>query len=163
MVDNLTREQRRRIMRAVRPKDTGPELQIRRLLHGLGYRYRLHRRDLPGKPDLVFPSRKMAIFVHGCFWHAHDCRYGRAPSSGLEYWLPKLEENKMRDSEKIAELKLLGWRVMVVWQCEIKDIDALSARLCCFLKGSEDSPRSANAMDSEKIPTWSLGACGTEE
>ena len=126
-------------MQAVRSKDTGPEQKIRRLLHGLGYRYRLHRRDLPGKPDLVFPSRKKAIFVHGCFWHAHGCRYGRPPKSRLEYWLPKLEKNKARDADKLSRLEELGWRVLIVWQCEMEDIGALADSLHCFLEGSVGS------------------------
>ena len=88
-----------------RIKDTEPEWAVRRLLHGLGYRYRLHRKDLPGKPDLVFPSRRKAIFVHGCFWHSHGCRYGRPPKSRLEYWLPKLKRNMKRDANKRAELE----------------------------------------------------------
>lgn len=140
MVDTRTKEQRHRIMQAVRSKDTGPELKIRQLLHGHGYRYRLHSRDLPGKPDMVFPSRMKAIFVHGCFWHAHGCRYGRPPASRLEYWLPKLEKNKTRDSEKLAKLEALGWQAMVVWQCEIKDIDSLFSGLHSFLEGRMGSP-----------------------
>ena len=121
-------------MQAVRDKNTGPEWVVRRLLHGLGYRYRLHRRDLPGTPDLVFPSRRKAILVHGCFWHAHGCRYGRAPKSRLDYWLPKLERNKERDAEKQARLEALRWRVLTVWQCETRDVDALTVKLCAFLE-----------------------------
>ena len=135
MVDTRTKEQRRRIMQAVRHKDTGPEWTVRRLLHGLGYRYRLHRRNLPGKPDLVFPNRKKAIFVHGCFWHVHGCRYGRPPKSRLDYWLPKLQKNKKRDDEQRAQLQALGWQVRTVWQCETKNLDTLSATLCSFLEG----------------------------
>ena len=138
MVDTRTKEQRRRIMQAVRCKDTEPEWAVRRLLHGLGYRYRLHRKDLPGKPDLVFPSRRKAIFVHGCFWHTHGCRYGRPPKSRLEYWLPKLKRNMKRDAKKRAELEALRWQVLTVWQCEIKDLDALTAKLCAFLEGDGD-------------------------
>lgn len=138
MADTRTREQRRRIMTAVRGKDTGPEWAVRRLLHGLGYRYRLHRKDLPGKPDLVFPARRKVIFVHGCFWHAHGCRHGRPPKSRLDYWLPKLERNRRRDAEKRAGLEALGWRVAIAWQCELRDRDALTARLRAFLdEGNE--------------------------
>ena len=137
MADTRTPEQRRRIMQAVRSKDTKPERVVRRLLHGLGYRYRLHRSDLPGKPDLVFPGRKKAIFVHGCFWHAHGCRHGQPPKSRLDYWLPKLERNRERDAEKLAILESLHWSVLTVWQCEIGDSDALTARLCAFLEDED--------------------------
>ena len=133
MADTRTKEQRRRIMRSVGVEDTGPEWAVRRLLHGFGYRYRLHRKDLPGRPDLVFPGRRKAIFVHGCFWHAHGCRYGRPPKSRLDYWLPKLERNRQRDAEKHTALEALRWRVLVVWQCEIRDLDTLAAKLCAFL------------------------------
>ena len=151
MVDTRTKEQRRRIMQAVRNKDTRPEWTIRRLLYDLGYRYRLHRRDLPGKPDLVFPGRKKAVFVHGCFWHAHGCRYGHPPKSRLDYWLPKLEQNKKRDAVKRAQLEALNWQVLTVWQCEIKNLDVLTARLCAFLEGSADNSRSTSGSDSDKI------------
>ncbi len=151
MVDTRTKEQRRRIMQAVRGKDTGPEWTVRRLLHGLGYRYRLHRKDLPGKPDLVFPDRKKAIFVHGCFWHAHGCRYGQPPKSRLDYWLPKLEQNKKRDAEKRAQLEALGWKVLTVWQCEIRDIEALTTALRAFLDGIVDKSRSTSRRDSGMV------------
>lgn len=137
MADVLTAAQRRRLMQSVRQKDTRPELAVRRLLHGLGYRYRLHRRDLPGSPDLVFPARRKVIFVHGCFWHAHDCRYGRPPKSRREFWLPKLEQNKMRDAKKIEQLEVLGWDVLVVWGCEIGEIEKLKIKLQTFLDGDE--------------------------
>ena len=140
MADTVTTEQRRRSMQAIRRKDTGPELFVRRCLHGLGYRYRLHRKDLPGKPDLVFPSRRKVIFVHGCFWHAHDCRDGRPPNSRLDYWLPKLERNSQRDTEVRIQLKALGWQVLTVWECALKDIDSLIAKFRSFLdEGSLDS------------------------
>lgn len=152
MADTRTKEQRRRIMQAVRGKDTGPEWVVRRLLHKVGYRYRLHRKDLPGKPDLVFPSRRKAIFVHGCFWHAHGCRYGRPPKSRPEYWLPKLKENKRRDVDRIAELEKMGWQVLTVWQCEIKDTEAVTKRMRAFLDGHADKFRTtpgANAIESD--------------
>ena len=134
MADTRTKEQRRQIMQAVRGRDTGPEWTVRRLLHGLGYRYRLHRRDLPGKPDLVFASRRKVIFVHGCFWHAHGCCYGRPPKSRLDYWLPKLERNKQRDIEVRGQLQGLHWQVLTVWGCELKDPDSLVAKLRSFLE-----------------------------
>lgn len=136
-MDIRTPEQRRRIMQAVKSENTKPELVVRRLLHGMGYRYLLHRKDLPGRPDIAIISRRRAIFVHGCFWHGHDCRKGRLPKSRLDYWRPKLERNKERDKEKEKMLASLGWAVLVVWQCETVDLDALSSRLHDFV-GSDD-------------------------
>lgn len=132
-MDTRTPEQRRRIMQAVRSKDTGPEMKVRRLLHAMGYRFRLHRKDLPGKPDIVLPKYRKAIFVHGCFWHAHGCPKGRPPKSRLEYWLPKLEQNAKRDRTKIEQLESKGWKALVVWQCETRDADMLAERLKAFV------------------------------
>ena len=120
-------------MQAVKSSDTKPELIVRRCLYRMGYRYRLHRKDLPGKPDIAFIARRKAIFVHGCFWHRHGCRKGHLPKSRLEYWRPKLEANVIRDQAKIDELKSLGWRSLVVWQCELADKDALATRLQDFV------------------------------
>jgi len=133
MVDTRSREQRRRIMQAVGTKNTGPEWIVRRMLHSAGYRYRLHARGLPGKPDLVFPKRRAAVFVHGCFWHSHGCHKGRPPKSKLEYWGPKLEGNRLRDERQRQQLEALGWRVATVWQCETKDEHLLLQRLGEFL------------------------------
>ena len=144
-MDTRTPEQRRRIMRAVKTRDTGPELIVRRLLHSLGYRYRLHRKDLPGKPDVAFLSRRKAIFVHGCFWHGHGCSKGRLPKSRLDYWKPKLNGNRERDGRKEEELRAMRWRVLVIWQCETADLDALALRLQDFL-GS----RKARSSPSER-------------
>jgi len=125
-------------MRRIRSKGMKPEMLVRSLVYGLGYRYRLHRRDLPGKPDLVFGPRKKAIFVHGCFWHGHDdpaCVDGRRkPKSNLDYWLPKLARNKARDMEQEAELKRLGWAVLTIWECETRDGERLKNRLIDFFK-----------------------------
>lgn len=121
-------------MQAVRSKDTKPELIVRKLLHAHGHRYRLHYRPLPGKPDLAFPGRKKAIFVHGCFWHSHGCKTGRAPKSRLDYWLPKLEANVARDRKKVDAIHALGWKTLTVWQCELADRDALLTRLTNFLE-----------------------------
>ena len=134
MVDTRTPEQRRRIMQSVGVKNTGPELVVRRLLHRLGYRFRLHARDLPGRPDLVFPSRRKVIFVNGCFWHWHECRIGRAPKSRKNYWLPKLKANRTRDTANIAKLRMLGWNSLVVWQCQTKRLASLERRLVDFLE-----------------------------
>ena len=134
-MDTRTPEQRRRIMQAVKTKDTKPELVVRRVLHRLGYRFRLHRRDLPGRPDIVLPRHRKIIFVHGCFWHWHGCAKGQPPRSRPEYWLPKLERNVKRDVTNIEQLESLGWRVLVVWQCETKELDRLTLRLQDFVGG----------------------------
>ena len=120
-------------MQAVRTKDTGPEMKIRVLLTELGYRYRLHRKDLPGSPDIAFIGKRMVIFVHGCFWHGHDCPKGRAPKSRLDYWGPKLAANRERDERKSKELRDLGWSVLTVWQCETGEVEDLRERLINFL------------------------------
>ncbi|WP_247879620.1 very short patch repair endonuclease [Azospirillum sp. TSA6c] len=143
MTDTRTPEQRRRIMQAVKTKDTGPEWAVRRWLHARGYRYRLHRKDLPGRPDIVLPGRRLAIFVHGCFWHNHGCEKGRAPKSRLEYWGPKLEANRRRDASKAAELEAQGWRVLTIWQCEISDEATLSEVLLPVLESGKISIDSA--------------------
>ena len=138
MTDTLTPLERGRRMAAVRAKDTKPEMIVRQLLHRLGYRYRLHRRDLPGTPDLVFPSRRAVIFVHGCFWHRHEgCALARLPKSRLEFWRDKLEGNRLRDQKQMNELIAMGWRVLVVWECELKDGEALTRRLRHFLDDGE--------------------------
>lgn len=143
VVDTRTQEQRRKIMQAVKGRDTGPEWAVRRLLHRAGYRYRLHVHKLPGTPDIVFPARRKAIFVHGCFWHGHECRIGQPPKSRLDYWGAKIDANRSRDARKQAELEALGWSVVVVWQCEIKDLDALESRLWTFLAAPK------NAIDTK--------------
>ncbi len=138
MTDNRTVESRSALMGRIGGKNTAPELTVRRLLHGLGYRFRLHRKALPGTPDIVFPGRRKAIFVHGCFWHGHGCSIGRPPKSRLDYWLPKLDANKLRDEAKRAELAAIGWKTLTVWQCQIKQIDELADVLIAFL--AEENP-----------------------
>ena len=133
MADTRTPQQRRYIMQSVGTHDTGPELTVRRLLFALGYRYRLQAKTLPGKPDIVFPGRKCAIFVHGCFWHGHGCRKGQAPKSRLDYWKPKLEANRERDTAQVLVLQSLGWSVLTVWQCETADPESLRAKLSEFI------------------------------
>lgn len=133
-MDKLSTERRSANMRNIRSADTAPERCLRTLVHRMGYRFRLHRRDLPGKPDLVFPSRRKIIFVHGCFWHQHPgCREGRIPSSRVDYWQPKFLRNKERDVRNEQELASLGWDVLVIWECEIDHTIAVSARLEEFL------------------------------
>ncbi|MFT3857387.1 MAG: DNA mismatch endonuclease Vsr [Aquabacterium sp.] len=128
-MDRLTPERRRRLMQKVKGKDTKPEKLVRSWLHALGYRFRLHRTDLPGTPDIVFPSRKLAIFVHGCFWHGHGCKIGQLPKSRMDYWGPKIEANRARDLRKEAALEAEGWKTAVVWQCELSNRDSLVERL----------------------------------
>lgn len=122
------------VMRAVRSRDTKPEMTVRRAAHALGLRFRLHRKDLPGSPDLVFPSRKTAVFVHGCFWHGHDCARGaRLPKTNADYWRAKIARNVARDARARGELEALGWRALTIWECELKDAQALAERLVGFL------------------------------
>jgi DNA mismatch endonuclease (patch repair protein) len=121
-------------MRSIRKKDTKPEIAVRRLAHRMGYRFRLHRRDLPGTPDIAFPSRKKVVFVHGCFWHQHDCALGRRiPTVNSQYWLPKLARNRTRDFEAERALHRLGWSTLTLWECEIRDTVATANRLSRFL------------------------------
>lgn len=125
---------RSRVMRAVKGKNTRPEQAVRSLLHFLGYRFRLHRRDLPGFPDIILPGRKAVILVHGCFWHGHDCKRGsRTPKANADYWVSKIGRNMARDARTRAALEAQGWRVLVVWECEIKDAETLAAKLRAFL------------------------------
>jgi len=129
-----TAEQRSRIMRAVKGADTTPELAVRRLAHGMGFRFRLHRKDLPGKPDLTFPRLRKVIFVHGCFWHGHDCARGaRVPVQNRDYWTRKVARNTERDRNAQSALQRLGWKSLVVWECEIRDQARLRRALRRFL------------------------------
>ena len=128
--------QRSKTMRAVKSKDTTPELIVRKLLHKNGYRYRLHRKELVGKPDVVFPARKKLIFVHGCFWHGHHCKRGkRMPKNNAEYWHKKITRNVERFEAQKIRLSIQGWRILVIWECEIKDKDALLKTCKHFLDG----------------------------
>ena len=134
VVDTVSPIVRSRIMANVKSKDTQPEMQVRRMLHGLGYRYRLHRRDLPGRPDLTFPSRKKVVFVNGCFWHQHSgCPRATIPATNREFWIAKLERNRLRDERNQTLLSLDGWKVMTVWECQLRDIDQVAEYLTAFL------------------------------
>jgi DNA mismatch endonuclease, patch repair protein len=136
MPDVLTPEQRSRNMRAIKGRDTAPEMTVRRILHAMGYRFRLHRRDLPGRPDIVLPRHRVAVFVHGCFWHRHQCRFGRVePATRPEFWLAKFSANVARDRRAIVALRRAGWRVIVVWGCQTKDADKLASRLRRLIGG----------------------------
>lgn len=135
-MDTLSKPERSERMSRIRSKDTKPEMQVRRLVHRMRYRYRLHRKDLPGKPDLVFAGRKKVIFVHGCFWHQHEsasCKLARLPKSRLNFWLPKLEANAVRDKQNQEELLKLGWQVLVIWECTLKEPDTLKNTIENFL------------------------------
>ncbi len=122
MADVVSAETRSRMMSGIRGKNTKPEIVIRKALFAAGFRFRLHKRDLPGKPDIVLPGKKVAVFVHGCFWHRHEgCRLAAAPSTRQEFWKAKLEGNALRDRRNIGQLRALGWRVLVVWECALRD------------------------------------------
>ena len=139
MVDTVTPEVRSRIMAQVKSTGMMPEMKVRQLLHGLGYRYRLHRKDLPGRPDLTFPSRCKVVLVNGCFWHNHaDCPRVRIPATNRDYWLSKLERNKARDERNVALLEELGWAVMTVWECQLHNLTETTERLVTFLDGHSE-------------------------
>ncbi|WP_201694558.1 very short patch repair endonuclease [Paraburkholderia hiiakae] len=134
MVDSVSPSRRSEIMGCVRSRDTKPEMLVRRLIYSMGYRYRLHAKDLPGKPDLVFRSRRKVIFVHGCFWHRHPgCALARLPKSREEFWLPKLESNRLRDLKNDRSLRDANWGVLVVWECELGDVAVLTNKIKEFL------------------------------
>lgn len=124
-------------MRLVRGKNTSPERQVRRLVHALGFRYALHRKDLPGHPDIVCARLGKIIFVHGCFWHRHaarGCRLARLPRSKLDFWLPKLESNRLRDQKNLRALRTLGWKILIVWECELSDRERIKNKISRFLE-----------------------------
>lgn len=135
-MDRLSRAQRTAVMRAVRVKNTSAEIAVRRLLFSLGYRYRLHAAELPGKPDIVFRPRHCALFVNGCFWHGHHCTRGARPSSNTKFWLPKIEGNRQRDRRVRAQLRKGGWRVLTIWECELHQVERMSLKLRTFLQCS---------------------------
>lgn len=134
MSDVLTPEQRSYCMSRIRGKDTKPEMIVRRLVHALGYRYRLHVRDLPGCPDLVFPGRRKIVFVHGCYWHRHSCKNGKyVPSKNRKFWRAKLEANKKRDQKNRRKLRKSAWDVLTIWECQTKHSEKIVDRLMTFL------------------------------
>ena len=142
MSDTVEREQRSRIMSRVGGKNTKPELHVRFLLHRMGFRFRLHRRDLPGRPDIVLPRHRKVIFVHGCFWHGHEgCRRSARPTSNVDFWNRKLDRNIERDRKAVDDLRSLGWKTLIVWECETKNLDVLTRRLEAFLRVSADLQR----------------------
>lgn len=133
-MDKVSPQQRSKNMAAVRSRDTAPEVLVRSILHSLGLRFRLHQTSLPGSPDIVLRRYRAVIFVHGCFWHGHDCRRGKPPASRTEFWLPKLAGNRARDERQVKELKSLGWRVLTVWECETEDALKLTRRLARWFR-----------------------------
>jgi DNA mismatch endonuclease (patch repair protein) len=140
VTDVYSPEKRSAVMRRVKGRDTSPELTVRKALTRLGARYRLHRKDLPGSPDIVLPGRKLALFVHGCFWHGHDCARGaRVPKQNRDYWLGKVARNRARDEKSCAALEALGWRVETIWECDLKDAAALEGRLSALLQTGSSS------------------------
>lgn len=133
-MDRLTPEERSRRMASVRSKDTGPERLVRSMAHRLGFRFRLHRRDLPGQPDLVFPRLRKVILVHGCFWHRHSCPAGRAvPKTRTRFWCAKFDYNRSRDARNLRRVRREGWDTLVIWECETKDRARLASKLRAFL------------------------------
>lgn len=124
-MDIVSKEQRSRMMAAVRQRDTPAEIRVRQVAHSLGLRFRLNVRSLPGSPDIVFPKHRKVIFVHGCYWHRHECKKATMPSSRIDFWKAKFEANILRDRRAIRELRKLGWKVLVVWECQTNDIDRL--------------------------------------
>lgn len=135
-MDTLSPAERSARMAKVRSRDSKPEMAVRRIVHGMGFRFRLHDRSLPGSPDLVFPRLRKAIFVHGCFWHRHPdphCKLARMPKSRLDFWGPKLQGNRERDLKDEAELEALGWQILVVWECQMRDREQLENALRAFL------------------------------
>ncbi|MNO49465.1 Very short patch repair protein [compost metagenome] len=141
MMDSISSNERSRIMSLVKGKNTRPEMVVRRLVHGFGFRYRLHDAKLPGKPDLVFSRKRKIIFVHGCFWHRHkDCALARIPKSNQEFWLAKLESNRVRDEINLRKLHEAGWDTLVIWECELRDQNKLTQRLRSFLSDATIQP-----------------------
>ena len=141
-MDRLTPTKRSWLMSRIRGRNTKPEMTVRRTLHRAGYRYRLHASDLPGKPDLVFASRRRVIFVHGCFWHGHSCKYGRAQSkTNRRFWTAKLRANRLRDTRSVRRLRGQGWRVLVIWECAVKRSDWFPVTAEFLDAPTTDSPR----------------------
>jgi DNA mismatch endonuclease (patch repair protein) len=150
-MDHLDAPGRSANMAKVRGKDTGPEMVVRRLAHSLGMRFRLHRKDLPGRPDLIFPRRRLAVFVHGCFWHRHEgCKRATMPATRADFWADKFAKTVERDARQIAHLEQDGWRVMVVWECELKEAETLKGRLRNFQGLDPARPQAASTTASPR-------------
>lgn len=143
MTDTISPEKRSALMSRIRSANTKPEISVRSLLHRLGYRFRLHRRDLPGRPDIVLPRHMKIIMVQGCFWHGHDCRLASKPKSNGEYWSEKIMSNKKRDVKNIAALEAAGWRVLEIWECEVRRGEGMEERILAFMQ----SPKQTHAAE----------------
>jgi DNA mismatch endonuclease (patch repair protein) len=155
-------EARSAVMRAVKSTNTKPEMKVRSLAHRLGFRFRLHRKSLPGRPDLVFVARRKAIFVNGCFWHGHDCKRGaRMPKANAAYWRAKIAANRSRDARARAELAAAGWESLTVWECETRDEEALRARLVAFLSGGGGEKRGAGSGAPFTRSSFETPLCGS--
>lgn len=142
MIDIVDSHRRSQLMAGIRSRDTTPELVVRRVAHRMGLRFRLHRKTLPGSPDLVFPKYRLAVFVHGCFWHQHGgCRYAHIPKTRTEYWTDKFMKNVARDKRNEGMLRLLGWNVLVIWECEVDDDDVIKKKLAPFISLMEHAVR----------------------
>lgn len=142
MADILSKSERSARMKLVKSRNTSPEVVVRRLIHALGHRYSLHSKDLPGRPDIVFRRRRKVIFVHGCFWHRHKsvhCKLSRLPKSRLSFWLPKLESNRLRDQRNLRLLRSGGWKILVVWECQLRDTERIRNKLMRFLEDERAS------------------------
>ena len=150
-MDIIAPAQRSVLMSRIRGKDTKPEVAVRRAAHALGYRFRLHRRDLPGSPDLVFPRLRKVIFVHGCFWHRHrGCRYAYVPKSNPQFWATKFQSNVRRDEIALKRLRELGWKTLVIWECELSDASVLSSRLASFLGDQAQNNKQKDGHDGRR-------------
>ena len=166
MTDNLTPQQRSYCMSRIRSRDMKPELAVRSIVHRMGYRFRLHRRDLPGTPDLTLPRRRAVIFVHGCFWHWHpdpDCPIAGLPKSNLDYWLPKLTRTRQRDTQHLSDLDRLGWRTLVIWECQLRRPDQLIDTIAAFLGRLSPLSRVSRTPDDSSVPASEVRgglACG---
>lgn len=137
-MDIVDKARRSAMMAAIKGKNTKPEMLVRRTAHSLGFRYRLHRRDLPGSPDLVFPGRRKVVFVHGCYWHRHPgCRFAYEPKSNVDFWTQKFDRNVERDRQALTRLKELGWNPLVIWECECDELEAIAQRLLMHLGQGE--------------------------
>ena len=147
MTDIVDSNRRSELMAGIRGRDTTPERMVRRVAHRMGLRFRLHRKDLPGRPDLVFPKHRLVVFVHGCFWHRHQgCRYAYTPKSRVTFWSEKFAANVARDARQEAALRTLGWRVLIIWECETRHKAAVERRLSALIPGEESTPTRKSAL-----------------
>lgn len=149
MTDIVDGKRRSAMMACIGGRDTAPELAVRRIAHRMGLRFRLHCKDLPGRPDLIFPKHRLVVFVHGCFWHRHqECKYAYTPKSRIEFWAKKFASNVARDARQEAALKALGWRVLVIWECETKDEVAVERKLAAVIHREGSPPQREETLSA---------------